>query len=467
MFRSLRFRLPAFYLAGVALAGIVTTAIAVQLFQDHVRSQSLSELRREARGLSDLYAQQAIRSLDEGRSAPDFAGPELEKATGARLYYVGAPVFFRHGSGLRELSRSQVGDQEWQTLIDGKTVTTFEFTPPNEHKAFLAVGQPLVLEGQNFGALVVARKKTELTHGWFSLIELLLVAFGVGLLVAAGLAWYLSRRIATPVLELSKAADRIAEGHYDITLPEVPGTGEVSHLAERFREMASRLGEAEEQERNFLMSVSHELRTPLTAIRGHVEALREGLIVDPALEAESLAVVAGEAERLERLVGDVLDLAKLDANRFTVLHEEVDMGRLVDQAYATFGEEARRRQIDYRCDRDGAPVIVSDGDRVFQIVSNLLSNAFRWTPDGGRVELALSNENGSVSVSVADTGPGIKPSDRERIFRPFWSRDGGGTGLGLAIARELAVALGGEIELESELGTGTRFDLRLPSIPPS
>jgi signal transduction histidine kinase len=150
-----------------------------------------------------------------------------------------------------------------------------------------------------------------------------------------------------------------------------------------------------------------------------------------------------------------------------VLHEEVDMGRLVDQAFATFGEEARRRQIDYRCDRDGEPVIVSDGDRVFQIVSNLLSNAFRWTPDGGRVELALSSGNGSVSVSVADTGPGIKPSDQERIFRPFWSRDGGGTGLGLAIARELAVALGGRIELQSEVGAGSRFDLKLPTSPPA
>jgi signal transduction histidine kinase len=465
MFRSLRFRLPAFYLAGVALAGIVTTLIAVQLFQDHVRSQSLAELRREARGLSDLYAQQAIRSIDEGRSAPDFAGPELEKATGARLYYVGAPVFFRHGSGLRELSHSQVGN-EWQKLIDGKKVTTFEFTPPGESRTFQAVGQPLVLQGQNFGALVVARKKTDLTQGWVSLVELLLVALGVGLLVAAGLAWYLSRRIAKPVLALSSAADQIAEGRYDITLPDVPGTGEISHLAERFREMASRLAEAEEQERNFLMSVSHELRTPLTAIRGHVEALREGLLDDPESEAESLAVVAAEAERLERLVGDVLDLAKLDANRFTVLHEEVDMGRLVEQVYAAFGEEARRRAIDYRCDSDGAPVIVSDGDRVFQIVSNLLSNAFRWTPDGGRVELALTSGNGTISVSVEDTGPGIKPSDQERIFRPFWSRDGSGTGLGLAIARELAVALGGRIELDSELGRGSRFDLRLPANPP-
>jgi two-component system OmpR family sensor kinase len=466
VFRSLRFRLPAIYLAGVALAGVVTSLIAVQLFQDHVRSQSLAELKREARGLSQLYAQQALRSIDEGRSAPVFDRPQLEQATGARLYYVGAPVFFRHGSGLRELSRPEVAD-EWQTLIDGKKVTTFEFTPPGDSKTFLAVGQPLVLDGQNFGALVVARKKTDLTQGWFSLFELLLVALGVGLFVAAGLAWYLSRRIATPVLALSKAADGIAKGRYDVDIPDVRGTDEISHLSERFRDMAARLAEADQRERNFLMSVSHELRTPLTAIRGLVEALREGLIIDPVMEAESLGVVAAEAERLERLVGDVLDLAKLDAHRFTVLHEEVDMGRLVEQAYATFGEEARRREIDYRCDSDGAPVIVSDGDRVLQIVSNLLSNAFRWTPDGGRVELALAAANGTVSVSVADTGPGIKPSDRDRIFRPFWSRDGGGTGLGLAIARELAVALGGRIELETELGAGSRFDLRLPVMPPS
>ncbi len=463
MFRSLRFRLPAFFLAGVALAGIVSTAIAVQLFQDHVRSQSLGELRREASGLAELYAQQAIRSNDEGRSAPDFAASELEKATGAKLFYVGVPLFPGQADGLRPLKQSDV---EWQSLQAGKVIT-FEFTPPGENRTFLAVGQPLELDGQFFGGLVVSKPKTDLTHGWLSLFELLLVALGVGLLVAGFLAWYLSRRIARPVLALSSAADRISGGKYDVAVPDVPGSGEISHLAERFRQMASRLAEAEEQERNFLMSVSHELRTPLTAIRGHVEALREGLVDDPDVQAESLSVVAAEAERLERLVGDVLDLAKLDAHRFTLLHEEVDMGRLVDQVYAAFGEEARRRGIEYSCDHNGGPVIVSDGDRVFQIVSNLLSNAFRWTPDGGRVELALAAENGDVSVSVADTGPGIKPEDRDRIFRPFWSRDGGGTGLGLAIARELAVALGGRIELETKPGSGSRFDLHLPTSPAS
>jgi len=108
-------------------------------------------------------------------------------------------------------------------------------------------------------------------------------------------------------------------------------------------------------------------------------------------------------------------------------------------------------------------VILTDGDRVLQIISNLLANAFRWTPEGGRIELELSASNGAVSVAVADSGPGIGEDERERIFRPFWSRDGGGTGLGLAIARELALALGGEIELSSEPGRGSRFVLVLPS----
>ena len=294
--------------------------------------------------------------------------------------------------------------------------------------------------------------------------------FGVsilgGLLVAGVLAWYASRRITKPVLGLSAAADQIAQGNYNVPVPAVSGGDEISHLADRFREMAARLAETEERERNFLMTVSHELRTPLTAIRGHVEAMREGLTADdPVAQQASLDVVVAASARLERLVGDVLDLAKLDAHRFTVLHEEVDMERVVDRAYVTFSEEARRRGIDYRQELEAKPVIVSDGDRVLQIITNLLSNAFRWTPDGGSVGLELSATDGSVYVGVADSGPGIAPSERERIFRPFWSRGGGGTGLGLAIAQELASALGGRISLESSAEMGSRFELMLPVRP--
>ena len=112
---------------------------------------------------------------------------------------------------------------------------------------------------------------------------------------------------------------------------------------------------------------------------------------------------------------------------------------------------------------DADPVLDTDGDRVFQIVSNLLDNAFAWTPDGGRIDLGLTASNGTVAISIADSGPGIGPEERERIFRPFWSRAGEGTGLGLPIARELAHALGGELMLESQLGKGSRFELRLPA----
>src|SRR5262245_30667600 len=141
------------------------------------------------------------------------------------------------------------------------------------------------------------------------------------------------------------------------------------------------------------------------------------------------------------------------------------MERLVDRAYTTFAEEARRRGIEYRCDLEARPVIVSDGDRVLQIISNLLTNAFRWTPDGGRVDLTLAADNGTVRVDVADTGPGVDPGDKDRIFRAFYSHDGGGTGLGLTIANELATALGGRIELATKQGGGSRFALVLPANP--
>jgi signal transduction histidine kinase len=211
------------------------------------------------------------------------------------------------------------------------------------------------------------------------------------------------------------------------------------------------------------MSVSHELRTPLTAIRGHVAALREGVVVDPDLQAQSLETVEREAQRLERLVGDILDLAKLDTHRFTVMQEEVDMSELLAQAYERYRDEAQRRSIDYRCEVKAHPVIESDGDRVLQVVGNLLSNAFKATPDGGRVSLELAQLNGTVRVVVEDSGPGIPHQSRERIFRPFVSHVGGGTGLGLPIARELSAALGGRLELQSEIGRGSRFELILPA----
>jgi two-component system OmpR family sensor kinase len=458
MFSSLRFRLPALFLLGIVVSGLIAAVVALRLFQGYVLNRSKADLRREAVGLTEVFAQQAITANDTG-ALPRIAR-QLERATGDRLFYVGVSPVPGKNVGLELLPQSTV---DWRS---GRTIT-FEFTPPRASRTYVAVARPLKLEkkGPAFGDLIVAKPKTELTQQLIPLLERLALASLGGILVAGLLGWYLSRRITRPVLALSRATDEIARGSYEVDLPEVRGGDEIGHLAGSFRQMAARLSDAERQERNFLMSVSHELRTPLTAIRGHVDALREGVAEDPEAREASLEVIAREGARLERLVGDVLDLAKLEAHRFTVHTEEVDMERLCDQAYNAFGEEARRRSIEYAKRFEAQPTIFSDGDRVLQIISNLLSNAFRWTPDGGRVQLELSASNGRVSVAIDDSGPGVAIEEQERIFRPFWSRDDSGTGLGLAIAHELAAALGGSIALDSRPGEGSRFELVLPSGP--
>ncbi len=451
MLKSLRFRLPALFLAGIVIAGVIATVIAIELFQNYTHDRALDDLGREASGVARLFERQ--------ESARPLAPKTVQEAVGDRFYYAGVTPFPGEETGLPRLPPGTVDKRQ---LRSGHPVT-FEFTPPGEDRRFLAAGHPVTIRGHTLGLVIAAEPEAEVTSRWLTLVGRLAIAFAGGVLVAALLASYLSRRISRPLLDLAAAADQIAEGRYGVDIPAVRSDDEIRHLADRFREMAVRLAEAEALERNFLMSVSHELRTPLTAIRGHVEALLEGVVEDEQARLESLEVISHEAERLERLVGDVLDLAKLDAHRFTLTREEVDMERVCERAYSAFGEEARRRGIDYRREVAARPVIVTDGDRVLQIITNLLSNAFRWTPDGGRIELALDASNGHVAVAVDDTGPGIRPADRERIFRPFWSRDGHGTGLGLTIARELATALGGRIELQTTPGRGSRFELVLPA----
>jgi two-component system sensor histidine kinase BaeS len=450
MLRSLRFRLPALFLLGLVLAAAVATLIAVRFFQSYTRTHAATELRGETAGLVRLYEGQA------GVGHVSLRNLELPLG-GDRVFWVPAvPGASLLAGPLPELPSSAVPLDE---LLAGKAPA---FDLHVKSGAYLGVGQVVQLAGVPVGALVVAKPHSALRSRWLQLVWELALAFGIGIPVATALVVFLSGRITRPLEALTEAADEVAAGHYAVALPDRTGGTEVERLAARFGEMAARIAESEELSRHFLMSVSHELRTPLTAIRGHVAALREGVLEDEESRRRSLEVIAEEALRLERLVGDVLDLAKLDARRFALLREEVDMRALCERAYATFAEEARARGIEYELELGEGAVLVTDGDRVLQIVSNLIANALHWTPEGGRVDLALAAENGEVAVAVADSGPGIAPPERERIFRPFWSGDTGGTGLGLTIARELALALGGRLELDSEPGRGSRFVLVLP-----
>jgi signal transduction histidine kinase len=450
MLRSLRFRLPALFLLGIVLSAVVATLIAVSFFQSYTRTHAATELRGESAGLVALYRQQAgighvsLNQLQLALSAYEvFWVPVVP---GASL--LTGPI--------QTLPRAAVPP----AVFSGGLPPAFDLHVRSG--SYFAVGQAVRLAGRTAGALVVAEPESALRSRWLQLARELALAFGIGIPLVGILVIYFTRRITRPLEALTVAADEVAAGHYDVAVPERSGGSEVERLAARFDEMAARLAESEELSRHFLMSVSHELRTPLTAIRGHVAALREEVLEDEAARRRSLEVISEEALRLERLVGDVLDLAKLDARRFSLLREEVDMRALCERAYATFAEEARARGIDYELELGEGAVLITDGDRVLQIVTNLIANALHWTPQGGRVDLGLAAQNGEVMVAVGDTGPGIAPQEEERIFRPFWSGDGGGTGLGLTIARELALALGGRLELHSEPGRGSRFVLVLP-----
>jgi len=449
--RSLRFRLPALFVLGIVLAAVVATLIAVRFFQGNIRASAASELRNESAGIAQLYAGKA------GTGHVSVANLKRELGGNKSVFWV--PVV-RWGSlqvgPLSELPSSEVP----AAALADPTLPAFDLQ--FDGTTYLGVAQAVKLAGVQAGVLVVAERESALRSRWLQLFWELALAFGIGIPVAAVVVIYFTRRITGPLDMLATAADEVAAGHYDVAVPERTWGSEVERLSSRFHEMTARLSESEQLSRNFLMSVSHELRTPLTAIRGHVSALREGVLEDEASRNRSLEVVSEEALRLERLVGDVLDLAKLDARRFAVLHEEVDMRALCERAYATFAEEAKARGIEYDLALGEGAVLITDGDRVLQIVTNLLANALHWTPEGGRVDLGLGTDDGEVKVAVADTGPGIAPEAEERIFRPFWSGDDGGTGLGLTIARELALALGGRLELHSELGHGSRFVLVLP-----
>ena len=202
--------------------------------------------------------------------------------------------------------------------------------------------------------------------------------------------------------------------------------------------------------REFLMRITHDLRTPLTAIRGHAAALSDGIVPQEDIP-RSLSAIEAETERLEIMVDDLLDLAKLDAHRFRLELDEVEDPReLLDAAFDAFESEAARQGVAYERVLGPLPPMVTDGQRVRQIVGNLLDNALRWTPEGGRVVLdAVPRAGGGLTVTVTDTGPGIPEAEREAIFEPFRSTrtpDGRhGSGLGLAISRQLARALGGDL----------------------
>src|SRR3954447_456902 len=289
----------------------------------------------------------------------------------------------------------------------------------------------------------------------------LLIAAAAGGLLASLAAFLLARRISRPVDRIAAAARTLAGGTHPEPVP-VEGATEIATLARAFNDLAAQLQRAQEAERNFLLSVSHELKTPLTAIRGYAEAVEDGAI-DPR---EAAATVASEARRLDRLVRDLLDLARMNRTDFSVHNTEIDLGEVAEDAVRRYGKQAHSFGVALWAVTESPSPALADADRVLQVVSNLVENALRLAPAGGEVRVVA--EPGVLRVE--DTGPGLAEADTERAFERFYLHERYGlerkvgTGLGLAIVKELTLAMGGDVDVESRPGTLTVFTVRL-SVP--
>jgi two-component system, OmpR family, sensor kinase len=317
-----------------------------------------------------------------------------------------------------------------------------------------------LVRGKGF---VLLRPASSTNSAWRPHIEGLIIGALVTAALAALIAFLLARAIARPVRRVAEATRGLADSAEEPQFVPVEGPRELALLAESFNEVAVQLAKAREAERAFLLSVSHELKTPLTAIRGYAEGLREGVL--PA--GEAAAVIVRESLRLERLVGDVLDLARMRKAEFSVRRDRIDLRSIALDALRRYGSQAREFGVVLEVDgADEAPAI-GDADRTLQILSNLVENALRLTPAGGSVRIyAIPGE-----LRVEDTGPGLLPEELERAFERFYlySRYGRerpvGTGLGLAIVKELATGMGGSVEAASSPGRQTVFTVRLPLAP--
>jgi two-component system sensor histidine kinase BaeS len=315
----------------------------------------------------------------------------------------------------------------------------------------------------NPGTLILLRPESTAGSLLSPYVWGLLIAAAAGGLLAALAAFLLARRISRPVDRIAAAARTLARGAHPEPVP-VEGATEIATLAGAFNELATQLQQAQEAERNFLLSVSHELKTPLTAIRGYAEAVEDGA-VDPR---EAAATVASEARRLERLVKDLLDLARMNRTDFSVHNTEIDLAEVVEDAVRRYGSQARSFGVALWAMTESPAPAIADADRVLQVVSNLVENALRLTPAGGEVRVVA--EPGVLRVE--DTGPGLAEADTERAFERFYLHERYGlerkvgTGLGLAIVKELTLAMGGVVDVESRPGTPTVFTvhLRVPKV---
>ncbi len=340
-----------------------------------------------------------------------------------------------------------------------------------DESVWIFTGASAVRQGVETNALLLADVRPPQT------LESVLQLFGrnlalplcqsalVGLLIAAVLAVFISSGLARSLNRLEQAAAVVAKGEQADSI-SVNGPPEVRAVADAFNHMSAEVHSARQSQQDFVANISHDLKTPLTSIQGYSQAIIDGAAKDPASAAK---IIHEEAGRLNRMVAQLTDLARLQAGQLSMQTVPIDMGKLATAVGERLAILAQDKGITLHLQADPMPPIMGDGDRLAQVMTNLLSNAVKYTPSGGQIWLRTQINNGGVEVIVRDTGIGVSAADLPRIFERFYQVDKArgprrGTGLGLAITQEIVAAHGGRITVTSAgLHQGTTFTLWLPS----
>ena len=307
-----------------------------------------------------------------------------------------------------------------------------------------------------------------------SLLILLAIALGI----AGGVSlvgWVLANNLARPIQVLTRAAENMERGDLSVRV-KPSGPQEMHRLAEAFNSMASRLQANVTQLRAFVANASHELRTPLTVVKLRAEALREGALEDTEVAERFLGDIDTEVDRLVRMVNDLLDLSRMEAGLDSGRRAQLHLGAIAREIYETFKMRASRAEVDLSLDIEpGLPPINGNEDQLRRVLINLVENAIKYTPAGGKVEILLrpGPSANTLRLLVRDTGPGIAPEHLPRVFERFYRaetassqpRPGAvrGSGLGLAIAKSIVENHGGTMGVSSQLGNGTTFWADLPA----
>ena len=326
---------------------------------------------------------------------------------------------------------------------------------------------PLILNGRRIGTLVVKFSGRGLEASAdnlrASLARAVIGAAGLAVVLALLIALLVSRRITRPVTQLIESARAMSRGNRTTRVGPVPGApAELRDLAVTFDLMADSLGAQEQLRRNLVADVAHELRTPVAVLQANTEALLDGIVPHTP---EQTAVLHEQVLRLGRMVNDLQTLAAAEAAALQLSLQPCDLALIARAAADDWEASFSAAGVSFEPRLESAPVDADPG-RLHQVITNLLSNALKFTPPGGRVQMILTRASGHARLEVADTGPGIPPEDQPHVFERFWrAAQAGktpGSGIGLAVAAELARAQQGIIEVTSETGHGTRFTLILP-----